>query len=392
MKHNIDIVVVYNEPHTLATAFLTSASLDDANLVLVDNTVSGLPLPTIFNARKAQSLADWIVFCHQDFVVFESDWLARIAALPDTACYGPVGVSPTVGLVGRIKQTDGSFIGAPLDGVDVVGLDEQCLIVPRRLFSSIDFDVRFPFDLYVHDFCLAVRSAGFAVKTLQLDCQHRSKSLTGNVTGPRFLEAKNEYILKHSHQPPLLTTTFQWRPKYWSDPQQVPNLRTQLDLIPNGSAVLEVGTAAGHMTRALKEKGCNVIGLELSEEFAKMAAPFARRMVVGNVEQLDLDAQIPERFDVVLCGDVLEHLTAPEVVLSSLKRRLSENGFLVVSLPNVAHGSVRLGLFEGRFSYVREGLLDATHLRFFTFASMVELFNNAGYVISDLRRTRSTDV
>ena len=142
------------------------------------------------------------------------------------------------------------------------------------------------------------------------------------------------------------------------------------------------------MTRALKEKGCDVIGLELSEEFAKMAAPFARRMVVGNVEQLDLDAQIPERFDVVLCGDVLEHLTAPEVVLSSLKRRLSENGFLVVSLPNVAHGSVRLGLFEGRFSYVGEGLLDATHLRFFTFASMVELFNNAGYAISDLRRTR----
>ena len=143
-----------------------------------------------------------MVFCHQDFVVFESDWLARIAALPDTACYGPVGVSPAVGIVGRIKQTDGSFIGAPLDGVDVVGLDEQCLIVPRRLFSSIDFDVRFPFDLYVHDFCLAVRSAGFRVKTLQLDCQHRSKSLTGNVTGPRFLEAKNEYILKHGHQPP----------------------------------------------------------------------------------------------------------------------------------------------------------------------------------------------
>ena len=52
MKHNIDIVVVYNEPHTLATAFLTSASLDDANLVLVDNTVSGLPLPAIFNAQK----------------------------------------------------------------------------------------------------------------------------------------------------------------------------------------------------------------------------------------------------------------------------------------------------------------------------------------------------
>lgn len=177
-------------------------------------------------------------------------------------------------------------------------------------------------------------------------------------------------------------------PKYWHEPETVPALRAQLELVPDGTRVLEIGTAAGHVTRALTQKRCAVVGVEVEEHQATLAAPFCQRMVVGNIERLDLDQLVPELFDVVLCGDVLEHLQDPAAVLQKLRRRLAPNGYLVVSLPNIAHGSVRLSLLEGRFAYTPWGLLDTTHLRFFTLASIAALFNDNGLEMRDLRRIR----
>ena len=190
------------------------------------------------------------------------------------------------------------------------------------------------------------------------------------------------------NEPDRLETPFTWRPKYWSDPDESETLRIELALIPEGSRVLEVGPAAGHVTRALKRHGCEVTGLEVDAELANLAEPFCRRMVVGNIEDLDLDVELPEEFDVILCGDVLEHMIDPEAVLQKLTRHLASTGQLVVSLPNVAHGSVRLSLLEGKFTYGKEGLLDATHVRFFTLESIRELFNRNGLEIQDLHRTR----
>jgi 2-polyprenyl-3-methyl-5-hydroxy-6-metoxy-1,4-benzoquinol methylase len=184
-----------------------------------------------------------------------------------------------------------------------------------------------------------------------------------------------------------MTTTLQ-QPKYWSEPDQNPTLQAELALIQDGSNVLEIGTAAGHVTQALRRKGCEVTGVELDSEGARLASPLCRRMIVGNIEEIDVDVVLPEQFDVILCGDVLEHLKNPEPVLRTLRRRLSATGYLVVSLPHVGHGAVRLSLLAGRFTYMKDGLLDATHLRFFTLHSIVELFNGAGFGIRELHRTR----
>ncbi len=267
-------------------------------------------------------------------MVFDADWIERITRLPQDACYGPIGVDRARRFVGRIKQTDGTCVGLPADGVDVVALDEQCLIVPRAIYSATDFDERFAFDLYAHDYCVTATRAGFRVKTFQMNCQHCSKSVTGDTTRRSYLEAKRTYIWKYHDRVPLFTTTFRWRP------------RTELALIPHGSRVLEVGPGAGHVTQALKRQGCEVTGLERDPALASLSRPLCRRMVVGNIEDLDLDAEVPEEFDVILCGDVLEHLTDPAAVLRKLKRHLAPTGPLVVSLPNVAHGSVRLSLLE----------------------------------------------
>jgi 2-polyprenyl-3-methyl-5-hydroxy-6-metoxy-1,4-benzoquinol methylase len=389
MDPRVEVVVVYNEPDTLENVFLKSSGLDRARVSLIDNTALGRNLPEVFNEHKAGSSADWLVFCHQDFVVFDDDWIERITRLPQEACYGPIGVDGSGRFVGRIKQADGTCIGLPADGAHVVTLDEQCLIVPRRIYSTADFDARFAFDLYAHDYCLTATRAGFHVKTFQMDCQHRSKSVTGDMLRRSYLDAKRAYIWKHRDMAPLFTTTFHWKPKYWSVPAENETLQTELALIPDGSRVLEVGPAAGHVTQVLKRKGCEVTGLELDAALAGMARPLCRRMVVGNIEDLDLDAELPEEFDVILCGDVLEHLANPGAVLQKLRRRLVLSGYLVISLPNVAHGSVRLSLMEGRFTYVKEGLLDTTHLRFFTLDSIRDMFNRNGFEIQDLHRTRA---
>src|SRR5918992_1179237 len=106
-----------------------------------------------------------------------------------------------------------------------------------------------------------------------------------------------------------------------------------------------------------------------------------------DIEELVLEEVFPDqRFDVVVYGDVLEHLVDPEAVLLRTARILAPGGYVVASIPNVAHGSVRLSLMAGQFRYTDTGLLDRTHLRFFDEAGVEELFEGAGYAIREWRR------
>ena len=91
--------------------------------------------------------------------------------------------------------------------------------------------------------------------------------------------------------------------------------------------------------------------------------------------------QLEERFDVVLMGDVLEHLVYPDEVLRSVRQLLLPGGVIIVSLPNVVFWSQRLKTIFGRFDYQSIGLLDCTHLRFFTLRTALALIENSGYRI-----------
>lgn len=147
----------------------------------------------------------------------------------------------------------------------------------------------------------------------------------------------------------------------------------------DGDRVLDVGTATGAVAGALRGRGARVWGIEIDEDAAIEAAKVCEQLVIGDVEQLDLDAELDQHeFDWLLMLDVLEHLRDPLATLRRCTSMLAPGGRALISIPNIAHASVRLQLLRGHFQYTETGLLDRTHLRFFDRASMIELLVSAG--------------
>jgi O-antigen biosynthesis protein len=161
-------------------------------------------------------------------------------------------------------------------------------------------------------------------------------------------------------------------------------------MVGNSRRVLELGPATGYMTEMLRANGCSVVGIEIDPDMALSAERFCERVIVGDLDELDLETELAgEHFDVIVAADVLEHLKDPLGVLWRLRPLLSPEGFFVVSLPNVAHAGVRLALLQGRFEYRELGLLDNTHLRFFTHDSVMKLFDQAELAVVELHRQKA---
>jgi len=135
-------------------------------------------------------------------------------------------------------------------------------------------------------------------------------------------------------------------------------------------------------------RGCVVTGVELDPEAARAAARDLRRVVVADLDRVSLAGSVgPETFDVVVLADVLEHLKDPGSVLREAALMLAPGGRVVLSVPNVGHGSLRLALLQGRWNYTDTGLLDRTHRHFFTRQTLLELVTSAGLVVTELRGT-----
>ena len=163
-----------------------------------------------------------------------------------------------------------------------------------------------------------------------------------------------------------------------------------LELVPPKSKVLEFGCATGYMSEVLATRlNCSVVGIEIDPEAAELARTHCDEVIVGDADTLDYEQVLVERrFDAVLFADVLEHLRDPGSVLERISPFLAENGIVVASVPNIAHGSVRLALLSGEFRYRRTGLLDDTHLHFMTRETLQELFEGSGYLVTDWVRQR----
>jgi 2-polyprenyl-3-methyl-5-hydroxy-6-metoxy-1,4-benzoquinol methylase len=149
-----------------------------------------------------------------------------------------------------------------------------------------------------------------------------------------------------------------------SDPYSSHSVILRLAGNGEGRRLLDVGAAHGYLAAELRTQGFQVTGIEADSVLGAEAAKHCDRFLL-----LDLDGPLPafaEPFDMIVFGDVLEHLKNPVAVLQQLSASLKEDGAVIISLPNVANLYVRLSLLLGRFDYQDRGILDRTHLHFFT--------------------------
>ncbi len=159
------------------------------------------------------------------------------------------------------------------------------------------------------------------------------------------------------------------------------------DLVPaDARTILDIGCAAGSLGAALKgsrDKRIEITGIEVDPDAAARAKKKLDEVILGDVEQL-AESLPSERYDCVIMADVLEHLRDPAAVLKRAAQALTPDGTAIISLPNVRHWSVIRALLEGTWHYADSGILDKTHLRFFTRETMMQLFEEAGLDVANM--------
>ena len=150
-------------------------------------------------------------------------------------------------------------------------------------------------------------------------------------------------------------------------------------------SILDIGTADGYLGALLTQQGHSLVGVETDCAAAEHARPYYD--IIHCVDIEDFDFPYRNHFDIVLFADVLEHLRRPEEVLRRCLPCLKSDGEIIVSVPNVANIFVRMSLLLGYFEYTERGILDRTHLRFYTRSTLQRMVQNCGYRIVEIKPT-----
>lgn len=166
------------------------------------------------------------------------------------------------------------------------------------------------------------------------------------------------------------------------DPAANDSLARIVQSIPPASRVLDVGTGSGALGRYLKNMRCHVDGITYSDEEAALARYDYARLEVIDLERTPPSALFSDqRYDVIVCADILEHLRNPAEILRDLRSLLSHNGCLLLSIPNATYQGVIFELMAGRFVRTREGILDTTHVNFYDRRGLTRMVEAAGFNI-----------
>jgi 2-polyprenyl-3-methyl-5-hydroxy-6-metoxy-1,4-benzoquinol methylase len=155
---------------------------------------------------------------------------------------------------------------------------------------------------------------------------------------------------------------------------------------------LDIGCGTGEFSRQLKLNSSinETWGIEIVADAAHKAAHHLDNIICGDVEHSLGD--VPDNhFDCIFFNDVLEHLPDPEGILKAVKKKLSPNGFIIASIPNIRHYKTLYRLiFQADWQYEDSGVLDRTHIKFFTKKTMVKLFEHSGYNVQSITGLNGT--
>tara|TARA_B100001123_G_scaffold400968_1_gene487238 strand:- start:210 stop:839 length:630 start_codon:yes stop_codon:yes gene_type:complete len=149
-------------------------------------------------------------------------------------------------------------------------------------------------------------------------------------------------------------------------------------LIAEKSHVLDVGCGEGQLGSILSLKGCAVDGLDINIDRANDKRKYYKNIFLSDIREFEIEKS---GYNHVVFSDMLEHVENPENILKNSSKMLSPNGKIVISIPNVGYFMNRLGLLLGNWNYTDEGILDNTHIRFFTLETAKKLIQSSGYQI-----------
>lgn len=247
------------------------------------------------------------------------------------------------------------------DALDAAGFLDEAYSVPA---------------LAAYDYTLRMTRAGYGMASLPSVYVHHNDGLQDTEEYARICE--KERALFHTKWGISLDYSFLIRK----------DLFPLMDLQREGLRILEIGCACGATLReiGMQNPTAKLYGVEMNESAAVIAAPFAKILSM-NVERLEL-ADITERFDYIIMGDVIEHLLEPWTAIYNMRELLVPGGAIIASIPNVAHISNLHNVLCGHWTYEDAGLLDRTHLRFFTKYEIVKLFEEAGFTIEQIESNK----
>jgi 2-polyprenyl-3-methyl-5-hydroxy-6-metoxy-1,4-benzoquinol methylase len=172
------------------------------------------------------------------------------------------------------------------------------------------------------------------------------------------------------------------KPSPWSSHSLIAGY---LKKLPAQSRVLDIGTASGTLARMCQDHSLQLFGVEPNPDWARLASPLYEKIFVGFIQ--DAESEFLTGYNVVVLGDVLEHLPMPEVILQTLVSLQPSGSMFLISVPNIANIWVRLNLLVGNFNYADRGILDRTHLRFFTRNTLSAMLKNTGLEILSINVT-----
>ena len=168
------------------------------------------------------------------------------------------------------------------------------------------------------------------------------------------------------------------------DPASDHESRVVLDWIGRDRQVLELGCHSGSLARGLARNGCETTGVDENAQALAVAASHLKRSVAGDLERDETWGALDgERFGAVTLLHILEHLRAPDEALRRARDHVTDSGMVVIALPNVSNAHNRLAILRGRFDDTDHGVMDRTHLRFFTQRTARALIADAGLEITD---------
>jgi O-antigen biosynthesis protein len=256
------------------------------------------------------------------------------------------------------------------DRIKLIGF---CMLIKKKVVREIGYlDERFtPGNFEDDDYSFRIILAGYKLVLCKDTFIHHYGSTS-------FKDHSSEYNQL------LISNKTKFQDKWGFDPAYSTFIRSeiinQIDSKPKDNIkILEVGCACGATLLKVKNLFTNadLYGIEFNESSAAIARTFAD-VKAGDVEKEQLDYP-GEFFDYIICADVLEHLYNPWKALETLRKHLKPDGKILISIPNVMHYSLVRDLLNGNWTYQDAGLLDRTHVRFFTIKEFKKMLYNAGY-------------